>query len=292
MPQTLDLTAATLDYEDTGGSGPVILFVHGLLVDGSLWRKVVAQLDGFRCVVPTLPLGSHRAPARDRSALTPIGVADMLAEFIERLELTDVTIVANDTGGAITQLLLTRRPERIGRVVLTPCDAFENFLPPAFKPLQWLAKARLLAPALQPMRIAALRSTPLAYGMLTKRRVPAEVLEGWVRPGLSSRGVRGDMQYFTRHIDKRLTLDAAAKLGAFDRPVLLAWAAEDRFFKISFAERLAKVFPDARLEPIADSATFVPEDQPAVLAELIAGFAGSQSDGRTPVRAEPVTRAT
>src|SRR3954447_3844368 len=167
MPQTLDLTAATIDYDDTGGNGPVVLFVHGLLVDGSLWRKVVAPLEGFRCIVPTLPLGSHRVPARDRSALTPIGVADMLAELMERLELTDVTIVANDTGGAITQLLLTRRPERVARVVLTPCDAFENFLPPAFKPLQWLAKARLLSPFLQGARIRALRSSPLAYGLLT-----------------------------------------------------------------------------------------------------------------------------
>jgi pimeloyl-ACP methyl ester carboxylesterase len=291
MPQTLDLTAATIDYDDTGGDGPVVLFVHGLLVDGSLWRKVVARLDGFRCIVPTLPLGSHRVPARDRSALTPIGVADMLAELMERLELTDVTIVANDTGGAITQLLLTRRPERVARVVLTPCDAFENFLPPAFKPLQWLAKARLLGPALLPMRIRAIRPTPLAYGMLTKRRVPDEVLERWVRPALSSRGVRGDVQYFTRHIDKRLTLDAAAKLGAFDRPVLLAWSAEDRFFKIAFAKRLAAVFPNARLEPVADAYTFLSEDQPEVLAGLISEFAGSHSGGRTPAGAEPVTGA-
>src|SRR3954447_16566422 len=271
MPQTLDLTAATIDYDDTGGDGPVVLFVHGLLVDGSLWRKVVAGLDGFRCIVPTLPLGSHRVPVRDRSALTPIGVADMLAELMERLELNDVTIVANDTGGAITQLLLTRRPERVARVVLTPCDAFENFLPPAFKPLQWLAKARLLGPALLPMRIRALRPTPLAYGMLTKRRVPDDILERWVRPALNSRGVRGDVQYFTRQIDKRLTLDAAAKLGSFDKPVLLAWSAEDRFFKIAFAERLAAVFPDARLEPVADAYTFLSEDQPEVLAALISG---------------------
>ena len=164
MPQTQDLTAGTIEYEDAG-SGPVIVFVHGLLVDGSLWRKVVPRLDGFRCVVPTLPLGSHREPMRDRGALTPIGIADLLAEFLERLELTDVTIVANDTGGAITQLLLTRRPERIARVVLTPCDAFENFLPPAFRPLQWLAKARLLGPVLLGARIRAIRPSPLAYGL-------------------------------------------------------------------------------------------------------------------------------
>ncbi|TML01647.1 MAG: alpha/beta hydrolase [Actinobacteria bacterium] len=108
MPQTLDLTAGPIEYEDTGGSGPVVLFVHGLLVDGSLWRKVVPGLDGFRCVVPTLPLGSHREPMRDRRALTPVGVADLIAEFMERLELTDVTIVANDTGGAITRATRSR----------------------------------------------------------------------------------------------------------------------------------------------------------------------------------------
>jgi pimeloyl-ACP methyl ester carboxylesterase len=280
MPQTLDLNAVTIEYEDTGGPGPTVLFVHGLLVDGALWRKVVTRLDGMRCVVPTLPLGSHRTPARDRAALTPIGVADMLAELMERLELRDVTIVANDTGGAITQLLLTRRPERIARVVLTPCDAFENFLPPAFRPLQWLAKARLLGPALLPMHIRALRPTPLAYGLLSKRPIPAEVLEGWVRPALSDRRIRGDVQHFTRHIDKRLTLDAAAKLGAFDRPVLLAWSAEDRFFKLAFAERLAAVFPDARLEAIPDALTFLPEDQPDVLARLIAEFVGGTDDNR------------
>jgi pimeloyl-ACP methyl ester carboxylesterase len=291
MPHTLDLKMATIEYEDTG-SGPVVLFVHGLLVDGTLWRDVVAGLDGFRCIVPTLPLGSHRVAVRDRAALTPNGVADLLADFMERLELTDVTIVANDTGGAITQLLLTRRPERVGRVVLTPCDAFENFLPPAFRPLQWLAKARLLAPVLRAMRIAALRRTPFAYGLLTKRPIPAEVLAGWVAPALGDRRIRGDVQHFTRHIDKRLTLDAAAKLGSFDRPVLLAWAAEDRFFKIAFAERLAAVFPDARVEPIADSWTFVSEDQPAVLAELIAGFAGRQAAGSTPAGVVPAGGVT
>jgi pimeloyl-ACP methyl ester carboxylesterase len=280
MPQTLDLTAGPIEYEDTGGAGPVVLFVHGLLVDGSLWRNVVSRLDGFRCVVPTLPLGSHREPMRNRSALTPVGVADLLAEFMERLELTDVTIVANDTGGAITQLLLTRRPERVARVVLTPCDAFENFPPPAFKPLVWQAKARLLGVALQAMRIRPLRRSPFAYGLLTKRRIPDEVLEGWVRPALASRRVRGDAQYFTRHMDKRLTLDAAAKLGRFDRPVLLAWAAEDRFFKIAMAERLAAVFPDARVAPVPDAWTFVSLDQPDVLADLIRGFAGATDDNR------------
>lgn len=291
MPQTLDLTAGTIEYEDTGGSGPTLLFVHGLLVDGALWRDVVARLDGFRCIVPTLPIGSHRIAMRDRSALTPTGVADMLAELMERLELTDVTVIANDTGGAITQLLLTRRPERVARVVLTPCDAFEHFPPAAFKPLVWLAKARLFGAAVAPMRIPAMRRTPLAYGLLTKRRLPDELLARWIEPALRDRAVRGDAQFFTRHMDPKLTLDAAAKLGDFDRPVLLAWAAEDRFFKPAFAERLAQVFPDARVELIPDAFTFVSLDQPTALAELVAGFAASHAAGSTPAGAEPVTGA-
>ena len=291
MPQTLDLTAGTIEYEDTGGSGPTLLFVHGLLVDGALWRDVVPRLGGFRCVVPNLPLGSHRIAMRDRSALTPTGVADLLAEFMERLELTDVTVIANDTGGAITQLLLTRRPERVARVVLTPCDAFEHFPPAAFKPMVLLAKARLYGPALAPMRIPALRRTRLAYGLLTKRRMPDELLARWVEPALHDRGVLRDVQHFARHMDPKLTLDAAAKLGAFERPVLLAWAAEDRFFKPSFAERLARVFPDARVELIPDAFTFVSLDQPTALAELVAAFAGSHAAGSAPAGAEPVTGA-
>jgi pimeloyl-ACP methyl ester carboxylesterase len=176
-------------------------------------------------------------------------------------------------------------------VVLTPCDAFEHFPPAAFKPLVWLAKARLFGPAVAPMRIRAMRRSPLAYGLLTKRRLPDDLLESWIGPALRDRRIRGDAQHFTRHMDKRLTLDAAAKLGAFDRPVLLAWAPEDRFFKIAFAERLAAVFPDARVERIPDAWTFVSLDQPAALADLIAGFTGSHSGGRTPAGAEPVTGA-
>jgi pimeloyl-ACP methyl ester carboxylesterase len=208
--------------------------------------------------------------------LTPGGIANLIADFIEALELEDVTLVANDTGGALSQITITTRPERIGRIVLTNCDAYENFLPLAFRPLQWLAKIPgALALAAQPLRIKAVRPSPLGFGLLTKSRVPDSVLESWSRPVLSDRAVRRDAIKLLKTIHPRYTLEAAEKLGAFPGPALLAWAPEDRFFKISFAEKLLGEFADGRLEQIEDARTFVMQDQPERLAELIGGFAGA-----------------
>jgi pimeloyl-ACP methyl ester carboxylesterase len=269
----LELPQGKIRYRDTGEGKPLV-FVHGLLVDGLLWRKVTPLLDGeFRCIVPDWPLGSHRialAPSADRS---PRGMAHLIADFLEAMELEEVTLVANDTGGAIAQLLVTERPARIGRLVLTPCDCYENFFPPMFKPLQWLARVPgALALAAQPMRSAAVRRSPLGFGLLTKRPIPEEITWGWVEPSLTDRGVRNDAVELLRGVDARDTLAAAAKLRDFDRPTLIAWAREDIVFKPRFAERLARDIPSSRVEWIEDSRSFVSEDQPARLAELIGAF--------------------
>jgi len=276
MP-TIELPVGTIHYQDSGPTdGPVIVFVHGLLVDGSIWRSVAAGLsDGFRCVVPTLPMGAHITPMRDRAAATPLGIADLLADFLENLELDDVTLVANDTGGAITQLLLTRRPQRVGRVVLTNCDSHDNWLPPDFKNLQRVAKVGLLGPVLAlTYRIPAIRDSRAGFGLLHKRPIPADILESWTRPVLTTRGVRRDVTEFTRNIDSRLTLDAATRLSTFSGPALLAWAPGDRVFPMRYAERLRDDFADATLVTVPDSGSFIPLDQPGELARLVRDFAG------------------
>jgi len=273
-PERVDLDAGTIRYRDSG-SGPTIVFAHGLLVDGSLWRKVTPLLDGeFRCVVPDLPLGSHREAMTAEADLTPPGVARVLADFMAALELHDVTLVGNDTGGAICQLVAANHPERLGNLVLTPCDAYENFLPPFFRPLQYAAKVPgLLTTLVQPMRIRALQRGPMGFGMLiSPENIDPDVLDSWIRPYLGDGGVRRDTIKFLRSISNRYTIEAAEKLRSFDRPTLIAWAPEDRFFKLRFAERLAKEIPNARLVRIEDSRTFVSEDQPERLAEEIASF--------------------
>ncbi|HEV3094882.1 MAG TPA: alpha/beta hydrolase [Solirubrobacteraceae bacterium] len=270
----VELSAGAIRFREQG-KGKSVVFIHGLLVNGTLWRKVLPLLaeDQFRCLVPDWPLGSHEAPMKPAADLSPLGVARLVAEFMEKLDLHDVTLVANDTGGAIVQLLAADQPERVGRLVLTPSDAFENFFPPIFRALQYAARMPVLLTAgIQPLRVRALRRLPIAFGLLSKRPIPAAVTDAWLRPFLTNRSIRRDTAAFIRAVNARDTISAAERLRYFQQPVLLAWASEDRLFPLEHAHRLAAILPNARVEEIHDSYTFVPEDQPERLAELIADF--------------------
>jgi pimeloyl-ACP methyl ester carboxylesterase len=270
----VNISQGTIGYRESG-DGPPIVFLHGLLVDGRLWRKVTPLLeDSFRCLVPDLPLGSHTVPMRPDADLSPPGLARIVAELVEGLGLEQITLVANDTGGAIAQITAANHPQRIGRLALTNCDAFENFLPPAFRPLQWSARVPgMLTGVMQGMRLAPMRRLPIAYGRLIKRDFEGAPTREWVEPFLTDRAIRRDAVKVLKGIAPKYTSEAAEKLRTFDRPVILAWGVDDRFFKLSYAERLAETIPGAKLEKIEDSYTFVPEDQPEQLAELIARFA-------------------
>ncbi len=270
----VDLSAGRIRYRDVG-EGPPLVFVHGLLVSGELWRNVTPELEGeFRCIVPDWPLGSHTIPMKPDADLTPTGLAGLIAEFLEKLDLSDVTLVGNDTGGALTQITATRSPDRIGRIVLTPCDAFDNFLPPMFRGLQVLARFQpALTAFVQPLRLRPLRRLPIAFGWLTKRAMPAEVETVYIRPFFGKREVRRDTAKILRAVDTRYTQEAAERLRSFDRPALIAWATEDKVFPFEHARRLAELIPDARLVEIPDSYSFVPEDQPKRTAQAIAEFA-------------------
>jgi pimeloyl-ACP methyl ester carboxylesterase len=268
------LPQGTIRYRELGTGEPIVL-AHGLLANGELWREVAPRLaKDFRVLVPDLPLGSHETPLEPGTDLTPPGLARIIADFMAALDLENVTLVGNDTGGALCQLVAVNHPERLGRLVLTPCDAYDNFLPPAFRPLQVLAHVPgavfLIAQSLRPR---AARRLPMAYGWLTKRPIPDDMSDSWLRPALSDRRIRREIAAILKGISSRYTVEAAERFGEFQQPVLIAWAPEDRFFKFSYAERLASAFPHARLERIEDSYTFVPIDQPERTAELIAEFA-------------------
>ena len=274
------LPAGEVRYFERGSGAPVV-FVHGVLTNAELWRKVVGDVAaaGFRCLAPDLPLGSHEIPMRADADLSPAGNADVIADLLDALDLRDVTLVANDTGGALTQIMLSRRPERVGRVVLTPSDCFEYFFPPIFKPLPLLARLPgSMAVLGQLLRIRALYPLPFLFGWVVKRPLPDAVAQAYLAPLRKSAGVRRDLRKLLREVHPRHTLAAAEALRTFDRPVLLAWAAEDRLFPIRLAHRLAALLPDAKLVEVADSGTFVSEDQPAVLARHVVEFAGAMAD--------------
>ncbi|WHT16247.1 alpha/beta hydrolase [Crossiella sp. CA-258035] len=269
--KTVTLPSGQLAYTERGTGRPV-LFVHGLLVNANLWRKVVPAVAeaGFRCLAPDLPLGAHRVPMAEAADLTPPGVARLIAEFLDALDLTEVTIVANDTGGALTQILMANHPERIGRVVLTPCDAFEVFLPQPFTRLPTLARLPgAIWLASRCLQLPFVRRRPSAFGWLAKRGIPAEVFDSYLRPIRDSAAIRRDAKRFITGIHHRHTLAAAKALPRFDKPVLLVRAADDRIFQPPLFDRLAAILPDARIVTVADSWTFIPEDQPAELARLI-----------------------
>jgi pimeloyl-ACP methyl ester carboxylesterase len=273
--EELTLPAGTIRYRDAGAAGSPVVFVHGYLVDGRLWSGVVDALsDRHRCLAPDWPLAAHRQAMNPDADLTPPGIAAIIAGFLEALDLEDVTIVGNDSGGAISQVLVTRHPERIARLVLTNCDCYENFPPGIFKALPPLAAipggATLMV---QPFRIASFGRR--AFRPFTRERQPDELIDSWIAPGIHDRGVRRDLRKVTAGMNKRHTLEAASRLGDTGMPLLLAWAPGDRLFPIEYAERLAADSGKARIVEIPDSSTFVPLDQPERLAEEIAAFAAA-----------------
>lgn len=269
----VSLSQGTVRYRDVG-TGPVLVFVGGYLVDGRLWRDVVPRLaPDFRCVVPDLPFGAHSTPMKADADLSIGGLAEIVAAFIAALELDDVTLVGNDSGGAVSQLVVARHPDRIARLFLTACDAFDELPPTLFKPLKLLVRIPGATWELaQVLRSKAIRHSPLAYGWASKR-VDPELTEAWVAPARRDRAIRRDLKKVTIGLDKRYSQEAAARHHEFRRPVLIAWAPDDKFFGWDIGERLARSYPDARFETVEDAYAFTPIDQPARIAELVAAFA-------------------
>lgn len=271
--KSVQLREGTIRYYEQGAGEPVV-FVHGLLASGHLWRWVVPLLSSrVRCIVPDWPLGSHQVPCEPDTDLRPPSLARIIVKFLDALDLRDVTLVGNNTGGALCQIVVTIAPQRIARLVLTNCDAYENFLPPRFRPLQALAKVPgMLFLVSQSLRFQRLRQLPMTFGALTKRPIPPYVLDGYLWPVIHSATIRRDVRKILSGISPKYTMDASTQFCRFAAPVLLAWGEDDPIFNLEYALRLKNAFPNAQLVYIEDAAALVPEDQPERLAELIAAF--------------------
>jgi pimeloyl-ACP methyl ester carboxylesterase len=275
----IELAAGTIEYRDTGGDRPVVVLLHGLLMDGSLWDAVIDELSpDHRCVAPTLPLGAHRRAMHDDADLSLPGVARLVTELLERLDLRGVTLAGNDTGGALVQLIAVAAPSCVERIVLVSCDAFDNF-PPGLTGKAIVATGRLppslFGLAMQPMRLRRARRLPASFGWLTKRGDAATAR--WIRPVLRQGAIRRDAVRMLRAAgrDRRLLLGAAGELARFDGPALVVWASEDRVMPPEHGRRLAGLLPRGELVEIDDSYTLIPLDQPRRLAGEIARFAGA-----------------
>lgn len=273
MPE-ISLSTGTVEYEDTGGSGPVLVFLHGLTMNGSLWRHVVAELQtDYRCVLPTLPLGGHRRPMRADADLSLPSLARLVGEFVAALDLTDVTIVQNDWGG-VQILIAVGDTSRIHRLVITSCEAFDNYPPRPARAI--VLAARIpggLAAMMQLLRLRLARRAPRSWGWMSKRPVPDAVMDDWFHPATTDRLIRRDLAKYATSVPPRsVLLDWAERSRSFTGPVLVAWATEDKMMPRQHGQQLAEMFPNSRLVEIDDCYTLIPEDQPERLTGAIADF--------------------
>ena len=267
--------SAGVMYSDTGGSGPVVVFLHGVLMNGTLWDSVVEKLRGrYRCIVPELPFGAHRTPMPDHADLDLGSLAGMIAGFLEELDLHDVTLVCNDWGGA--QLVISPGgSDRVAGLVLVSCEAFDNY-PPGLPgrllclngsmPGGTFVTSQLLRPRL-------IRHLPITFGGMSKKRVPNEQFMSWIEPLRHNRRVRRDLDKYLRSVPKKKQLlEWAEQQRAFTGPVLIVWAREDKLMPLEHAVRLAEHFDNAELVWVDDSRTLIPIDQPEVLADHLERF--------------------
>src|SRR3954451_8074292 len=263
--------AGLLDYRERG-DGPEMVFAHGAGVNGDLWRKVAPQLaDRYRCIVPDLPLGGHSLPLPETvDDCSLFGQANILADFFEALDLRDVTLVGNDTGGAISQAVVTSRPERIGRLVLTSCDAFDNYPP---KAVAWLKPTCRVPPALwllgHAVRMKLVQRLPVTYGWATHEPIDPRIMESYTGRLRRSTGVRHDFARLLTQARRSDMRRASEGVAAFDRPARVIWAAGDKFFPRAHGQRLAELLPQGRFELVERSRTFTPEANPGALVELL-----------------------
>lgn len=277
MPE-VELSAGPIEYEDAG-SGPPLVFLHGLLMDSSQWRHVLPALQReHRCIAPTLPIGAHRRPMHPDADLSLEGQARIVIEFLERLELDEVTLIGIDTGAGLSQLVIQERPGLVSRLVLISAEAFDNYPPGLPGNAIWLAAQ---APggvfmAIQSLRLRPLRRLPFTFGWMSKR-LPDETMDAWFGNAIGDAAIRRDMRKYVRgaRAAKGTLVKASEAMASFDGPTLIVWATEDRIFPIALGRRLAETIPNATLVEVEDSYTLITEDQPAELCRHLEQFLAS-----------------
>jgi pimeloyl-ACP methyl ester carboxylesterase len=280
VPRSVEVTGGTLDYFERG-AGPVLLFSHGWLANANLWRNVIDLLHvDFHCIALDLPLGSHRTPMNSDAVLDPGGVAGLIVEASERLDLSEVTLVGNDSGGAYSQIALARHGEhkagRVTHLILTSCETpYDDWPPPPFDGLPSLARdSRALGALLGVLEDPAIRCTPPAYGLLLKHPIAPEVSDSYALPATREDGVLRDVAKAMMGASTTEVRAAGELLiAASELPTVLIWSREDEVFPLEHAERFAGALKHGQLVEIEDAYSITPEDRPDAVAAAIREFA-------------------
>ncbi len=272
--RTVEVPGGRIEYFEEG-DGPAVVLLHGLLMNHTYWNEAMPLLPtGFRYIRPVLPIGGHRTPMDDAADLSLDGLVRIVASFLEALDLDDVTLVHNDWGGA---LFLTARglDDRVGRIVITPCEAFENF-PPGLPGRMAATAARLpggLSFAIWQMRIGWLRRLPILWGQMAKRPITREMMHGWTQHARADERIRRDtLKYGLEKFDKpKLRRDTEA-LRNFTGQALVLWSPENRAMPRRHGRELADLLPNGSLVEVPDTYALSALDDPPAVARHIGAF--------------------
>lgn len=280
--KSVDVTAGTIEYRDEGDpAGPPVVLLHGLLMNDSQWDLVLPLLPaGHRYVLPVLPFGGHRVPMRDDADLTMPGMVNVVADFLDALDLTDVTLVVTDWGGPLF-LTDVGRDKRVGSMIICPSEAFENFPPGLPGKVTWVATRSPLTVsiAMRMLAVGWLRRRYLVFGMMAKKPIPQQIVEHWFGHALQHSALRRDViRYARSRFVKSELVRATESLARFDGDVLVLWS-HNPVMPDRHARRLADL-TNATLRYVDDAHVLIMLDQPAQTARAIGAFLSRASLGR------------
>ncbi|MFI5508854.1 alpha/beta fold hydrolase [Mycobacterium sp. NPDC051804] len=272
--KSVDVPAGTIEYREEGDpTGPPVVLLHGLLMNDTQWNLALPHLPaGYRYVLPVLPIGGHRIPMREEADLTMPGMVDVVADFLDALDLADVTLVVSDWGGP---LLLTDvgRDKRVTRLVICPSEAYDNF-PPGFPgKVTWVGTRTTgtVKLAMQQLRIGWLRRRFFLFGMMAAKPIPQDIIEAWTDAGIADVRIRRDLLKYARtKIDKPWLVRATNRLAEFSGDVLVLWS-RNRVMPVAHAEALAQL-TGGTLHYVDDAKVLIMLDQPQETARAIGEF--------------------
>jgi pimeloyl-ACP methyl ester carboxylesterase len=272
--KAVDVAAGTIEYREEGDpSGPPVVLLHGLLMNDAQWNLALPLLPaGFRYLLPVLPMGGHRIPMRTQADLTLPGMVEIVADFLDALDLADVTLVVSDWGGPLF-LTDAGRDKRIGRLVICPSEAFDNFPPGLPGKVAWLASRNTLTVslAMRQLKVGWLRRQWLIFGQMAKKPVPQDIVDQWMSAGLADRQIRHDLvKYCRTKFDKTDLIRATNRLADFDGDVLVLWS-RNPVMPDDHAKRLAEL-TGGTLRYVDDANVLVMLDQPQQAAREIEAF--------------------
>ena len=271
--ERLETRLGPLAWRSTG-RGPTIVFYAGALANGDLWRDVIAALeDRYRCITIDLPLGAHPWPLSTGADRSATSLARLLLDCLELIDVEDATVVANDTAGGLVLLsLATGHPAlgRVGRLVLTNCDNYDQFPPDALRRPAALCRTHpRLARGLLRLQLRSSIARRKAISSVTAAGLDPDRAASFFGPVRRDPRVADDLVAALAGFRPQLLVDAAEAIPRFDRPVLLVWGESCQFFPMTDGQRLASDFPSATLVSVPGAKTWVPVDNPVAVADAI-----------------------